>query len=491
MGNMGKWLSLAALAGLCAGITFLALKQEPAARPSLNASGEEMPPGTGGGQINKEETEQTGGKTGEEGGGKEEERSGKEDPGEDEQGKKEDRGKDAEEMEEIKQGLSCASDREALALFGLTLLRSETERTPKENVLLSPFSIEQTMGMAALGANGQTAEEMEGVLAGGRDFAAYSETLREAYETSSGAVLQEFDSEGKPVSVERNVFLTANSAWINRDAGEAGVLETYREAIREAFEAEIRELAFSDPGSKNEINGWVDEKTEGQIPSIVDSLDAGQLMVLINATLFEGGWTDRFAPEEDGLVFHSAEGKEEKTTALRTFGTDTYTTVAGRDAFIKYYNNDFYFLGILPKEGEGPEELLAELTPGELCSVSNNNAYVELFLTFPKYSHDWSGSMVPALKEAGMSACFKEEADFSRMAKKALLISDVIHKTHIEVDENGTKASAATAAVMLMSGAPVQPKEQVALIFDRPFVYFIMMKNSNMPVFMGVVNSME
>ncbi len=484
MRNMGKWLSLAALAAFCAGITFLALKQGPTARPPLTASGEEKPPGAGGGQDIKEVTEQTEGQSGEEGKGKEEEQTGK-------QTGEEGGGKEVEEMEEIKQGLSCASDQEALALFGLTLLRSETEKAPKENVLISPFSIEQAMGMAALGAKGQTAEEMESVLAGGRDFEAFSKTIREEYEAKSVAVLQEFDSEGMPASVERNVFSSANSAWINNDRGETGVLPAYREAIREAFEAEIRELPFSEPGSKKEINDWVSEKTEGQIPSIVDSLDAGQLMVLINATLFEGGWTDRFAPEENGLVFHSAEGKEEKTTALRSFGTDTYTTVAGRDAFIKYYSNDFYYLGILPKEGEDPEKLLAELTPGELCSAPRNNSYTELILTFPKYSHDWSGSMVPALKEAGMSACFKEEADFSGMAKEALLISDVLHKTHIEVDENGTKASAATAVVMLMSGAPVQPKEEVSLIFDRPFVYCIMMKNSNMPVFMGVVNSME
>ena len=380
---------------------------------------------------------------------------------------------------------------EALGNFGLTLLSGELQSHPGENILISPFSVEQCMGMVAEGAGGKTREELEKALSGQQDFQTFAALMRGEYEEVKETVITEMGEDFMPNPVRKNAFETANSAWINADNEQGTILDPYRERIGKAYDAEIGELAFSDPESLNTINHWVEEKTEGQIPSILNSLEDAMKLILINATFFEGAWVDKFTPQPGELSFTNADGSSTDADGLYSFHEDTHTIVAGRDAFIKQYQNGFYYLGILPKEGETPEELLKELSGKALSGAQSASTKADLILTLPKYSYDYSDSLVSSLQKTGISACFTPEADFSRMTDGAVNVSDVIHKTHIELDENGTKAAAVTAAVMLSAAAPQMEREEIELIFDRPFFYCLMSRYHDMPFFMGVVNQVE
>ena len=90
------------------------------------------------------------------------------------------------------------------------------------------------------------------------------------------------------------------------------------------------------------------------------------------------------------------------------------------------------------------------------------------------------------LSEMGMPVAFGAGADFSGIGAtqdEILFIEDVLHETHITVDERGTKAGAVTVVKGGCGAAPAPSRE---LRFDRPFVYFIVDMNTKLPVFMGV-----
>jgi len=71
------------------------------------------------------------------------------------------------------------------------------------------------------------------------------------------------------------------------------------------------------------------------------------------------------------------------------------------------------------------------------------------------------------------------------------MIDDVLHKTHIELDKNGTKAAAATAVIAKDGSAPPQQEETVEIKLDRPFVYALVDTETGIPLFIGTVNSVK
>ena len=70
-----------------------------------------------------------------------------------------------------------------------------------------------------------------------------------------------------------------------------------------------------------------------------------------------------------------------------------------------------------------------------------------------------------------------------------LSIGYVKHKTFIDLDENGTKAAAATIVATKDNAMPRTPENEI--VFDRPFVYCIFDTDNYLPVFIGVLNSLE
>ena len=112
----------------------------------------------------------------------------------------------------------------------------------------------------------------------------------------------------------------------------------------------------------------------------------------------------------------------------------------------------------------------------------------------PEFTNDYEVGLGDLLSDLGMEDAFDEDnADFSLMAQipgSNIFISKVIHKTHIEVDRNGTRAAAATA-VMMDEAACADIDPIVNVYLDRPFIYMIVDTETGTPVFMGTVNSVN
>ena len=373
------------------------------------------------------------------------------------------------------------------ALIMLRGLRASAK--DPSNTLISPDSILSCLAMTANGAKGDTRTEMEQFF-GTKDIADYSAFWKSEHDRLT-AVNKEKDSK-----VSYNV---ANSIWTNCD--EVTLSDVFVRESREVFDAEIRNLKF-DESAVNQINSWVNKNTNGMIPSIIDKLEKDNRALLINAIGFEGQWGEQYKDEQidpNGLFTTAAHEKQKVVMLSEVEDGRFYLTLNGGDGFIKYYKGgDFAFFAYLPPEGQTVDEYLAGMTGADLINAYKNRQDVKVYTKMPEFQYDYSTSLKKQLQGMGLLLSFSNDADFTGMLdmQKApdqdrLKISDVLHKTHIEVDRNGTKAAAVTAVVMDKATCMPQERKSVHVTLDRPFVYGIMDTKTGIPLFIGTLDTVR
>ena len=226
------------------------------------------------------------------------------------------------------------------------------------------------------------------------------------------------------------------------------------------------------------------------IPEILsEPIPVNAAAYLCNAVNFDAKWEEKYEEDPVQRYFTQADGQMPDVQMMLS-EESTYLKGAHAEGFLKpYKDGTFAFVGILPEEKMTPAEYLAQITADDLYQMLQHteNAYVEAGL--PEFTSDWGAEMKPILEAMGIRDAFTMGvADLSNMneADNPLYISKVLHKTHIEVDVNGTKATAVTLEEQCVSCAPPQPDHSV--ILDRPFVYMIVETKTMTPVFAGVCN---
>ena len=259
-------------------------------------------------------------------------------------------------------------------------------------------------------------------------------------------------------------------------------------AITTHFDATVQELDFSSPTAKDVINAWVEEKTGGHIPEIVQFIDPTfDLLFLINAVYFKGDWTTQFKKSEtyQGL-FHLADGST--VTVPTMAGEIDHGGVAwlssNRMALaLPYGGQAFQMVIVLPGDGESVEDVAAGLDDASWAGMMENLHYGEVNVEMPKYELSWGGLLNDPLKAMGMEIAFDDHrADFSRLTEvPGAFISRVRQKVYMKVDEEGTTAAAATSVAISFESAPPTVK------VDRPFVVAIRERLSGTVLFLGIV----
>ena len=372
--------------------------------------------------------------------------------------------------------------------LGIELLKKgfDPTTTNEENMLISPLSISAALAMTANGADGKTRDEMEKVLGSGLTI----EQLNE-YMASYISNLPHKDKE--------SVYI-ADSIWF-KDKSTFKVFDDFLENNKKYYNAEVYKAAFNND-TVDDINNWVKKNTEGMIPGILekDSLNPTDneemLMMLINTLYFEAEWQQKYDWAPDG-TFTDLNGKKRNIKQL-TSKEYEYFDLGNADAFKKPYVGDNYsFVGILPRDNDiveyvknlDAEKLLAGLSECE------DPETVDLYTMIPKFEYEYSKGLNDILKDMGMSTAFDDKADFSKINDHSvenadyLYISEVLHKTKIELTESGTKAAAVTSVGMAGCAMMPEQKKEVFIYLDRPFVYMIVDKN-NVPLFIGVATQL-
>ena len=363
--------------------------------------------------------------------------------------------------------------------FGVKLFNACYAASSNSNTLISPLSVLLALSMTANGAKAETLAQMEEVLGLSADelnkFAsAYMKALS-----------------GRPES--KGSLELANSIWFN-SAPRLHVEENFLQTNANYFNAELYSAPF-DESTLKEINNWVNDKTKGMIPSILDYIPQEAVMYLVNALAFDAEWLETYTEEQVGnYTFTTAEGTQKSVPFLH--GTEGhYIEDENAKGFIKYYKGAKYaFAAILPNEGMTPEEYMKTVSGEHLSEMISNVEFCEVLTKLPKFKTEYSVEMSGVLKNMGMPVAFNPDlADFTGLGTSDegnIFISRVLHKTFIEVDEKGTKAGAATVVEMADNGAGIidEPKE---VYLTRPFVYMLVDCEANIPFFIGVMNDPE
>jgi serpin B len=214
-------------------------------------------------------------------------------------------------------------------------------------------------------------------------------------------------------------------------------------------------------------------------------------MILMNALAFEAEWMQPYDKYSVGeRTFTAADGTAE-TAEMMWSEEHTYLKTPHAVGFIKPYMEGYSFAAILPNEDISLSSYLADFDAEEYTALIESQKYTPVQAALPKFSYDFSDSLLKSLNAMGMVTAFGSDADLSGLTEdpaQELFISDVIHKTHIEVGEKGTRAGAVTA-VLVNETAVMDPPEEV--ILDRPFLYAIIDNETQLPIFIGTVTSLE
>lgn len=353
-----------------------------------------------------------------------------------------------------------------------------------ENTLISPDSILTCLTMAGNGASGSTLDEMQKTF-GVSDMSAYSLYFADLHDRLT-------DTYDKTTS-----YSVANSIWANKN--NVTLSNDYMKKNQTELNADLYNLAFDD-GTVSKINSWVNEKTNKMIPTIIDSLPDDSAAVLLNAIAFEGKWAEQYEDyqvDENG-TFTKTDGTKQTVTMLN--GSEdgySFLTLHNGKGFLKpYRGGDFAFFAYLPPEGTTVDEYLNSIDGQDFIDAYENRARRTVITKMPEFTFDYSTSLKATLQVMGMTESFSDSADFSAMLDldanplQSVKISDVIHKTHIELDRNGTKAAAVTAVMMAATSAydPSVPEE---VYLDRPFVFGILDTETGLPLFLGTLNTVE
>lgn len=347
-----------------------------------------------------------------------------------------------------------------------------------ENTLVSPLSVVLALAMTANGASGETLEQMSRLIGGGIPQDELNQYLL-------GYV------KGLP-SASKSKLEIANSIWFRDDENRLTVEKDFLQTNANFYNAGAFKAPF-DKSTIKQINSWVDDKTDGMIDKIIESIADDAVMYLINAIVFDARWENVYKKTDisDG-IFKASDGREQNVKMM--YSTESiYLYDGSAVGFVKNYDGGNYsFAALLPNEDVGIDNYISSLSGARLLSVIDEAKNAEVAAAMPKFSFDYTLVMNNLLEEMGMTDAFSfSDADFSKMATSSqgnIYVGKVLHKTFISVDELGTKAGAVTKVEMKDACAALDVK---TVILDRPFVFAIIDNSSGLPLFMGAALSMS
>jgi serpin B len=377
---------------------------------------------------------------------------------------------------ELEIGSVDASVVTANTKFGFSLFDEIRKTEQDKNIFISPFSVSIALAMTLNGASGETEQAMTDTLQlQGLD----SESINTGY-----AGLRQILLTSDP-----KVTLTiANSLWARQ---EFSFKPDFLQRNTQFFGAEISTLDFNDPSASKTINQWVDTNTNGKIQKIVgDQIDPITVLFLINAIYFKGTWQNEFDPSKtrEG-PFHLANGDEKQVPMMRQQRWYPYYRGENFQAISLAYGDGQMSMYIFLPDRESDLNIFLENLNAESWENWMSQFHEQdVSLVMPKFKLEYGKTLNDPLKALGMGVAFDPElADFSRMASLEfgnLYIEKVVHKTFVEVNEEGTEAAAATSVEVGVKSVPPPP---ISFSVDRPFFFAIRDNETKTVLFMGVV----
>jgi serine protease inhibitor len=359
-------------------------------------------------------------------------------------------------------------------LFGFDLFTRISRQNPDSNLCLSPYSIYSALAMAANGAGGETLDEFLNLLGTGENDL---ESLDRSIRTIDSILIAKDPA---------TVFETANSVWYNNVG--FSVYPSFSRLMTVYFDAQVNGLDFGSPDVLPAINGWVSDKTHGKIQKILESVNPQDLCFLINALYFNGKWTNPFERKFTQMKgFTNSDGKRVEVPTMEMWDSVGYMKDDDVRAIVKPYGDESWGMYLfLPPVGADLDEWIEgslSVQWPDWQKKMETKRKLEVFL--PQVKVETFLDLSNVLAAMGIPTAFSAQADFSGLGPGELFISQVLHKTYIDVNEDGTEAAAVTLVGWVGAGPP-----EYEIRFNRPFVFVIAEKSTGSILFIGKVVSL-
>ena len=345
------------------------------------------------------------------------------------------------------------------------------------NQFYSPLSIEQAIGIALIGADGNTKEEIATALG--------IENVDLFFENS--ALLN---------STKHTNYQIANGIWINSNY-EKDLNENYNDLFItpaiENFNASVNVKPFTSD-TKEEIRQFVEDNTNGFIPNYESEVEPSDVADIMNAIYFKADWETEFDANYTRTDTFHGRDTESEVDFMKMFDerfkydeTDELQVIS-----IPYKEGNESMIILLPKDDTNIIDILKDKNPEEineiLENVSNQGKRKIRLLQLPKFEQELKiEGLEEKLMNLGMVSAFSNRANFSNLGN--VYISKIFHKAKIRVDEKGTEAAATTEIIMTKGAAP-SFEEKIDFIVDKPFVYIIRDENSGTILFTGLIQNL-
>lgn len=372
----------------------------------------------------------------------------------------------------------------ANSLFALELFRTLSESNPTGNIFFSPFSISSALAMVFLGAKGSTAAQL-------------SKTF---HFDSVEDIHSRFQSLNAEVS-KRGASHTLKVA--NRLYGEKtyNFLPEFLASTQKMYGADLAPVDFqhASEDARKAINQWVKGQTEGKIPEVlaVGVVDSMTKLVLVNAIYFKGLWEEKFMKQDTTDAPFRLNKKNTKTVKMmyqkKKFPFRYIADLKCKVLELPYQGEELSMVILLPEdiedESTGLKKIEEQITLEKLreWTKRENMESVDVHVKLPRFKIEESYILNSNLGRLGLQDLFSSgKADLSGMSgSRDLFISKIVHKSFVEVNEEGTEAAAATAGIATF--CMLMPEEEFTV--DHPFMFFIRHNPTANVLFLGKVCS--
>jgi len=368
--------------------------------------------------------------------------------------------------------------------FALDMYHAISAGNESDDVFYSPYSISIALAMTYAGAAGSTGTQMAGAL----DFQLPEASLHPAFDAldlqlASRAHAQSGDAR-QPFALN-----VVDSLWGDQTFT---FQQPFVDTLARYYGAELRTVDFvnAPDASRQTINGWVSDQTDALIPTLLGpgTITRDTRFVLANAIYFAAAWDSPFAPQlTKAGAFARLDGSTVQARMMTQDVFETgYASAAGWTAVeLRYAGNQTSMVVVLPDAGKFAS-VESALDGTQVESIFGSLKTTPVHVTLPKFTIQGATiSLKDELSKLGMTDAFDPaKANFSALAAQPIVISDVLHQAYVSVDENGTKAAAATGVIGVPTAVPQEP---VTFDANRPFLFVIRDIPTNSVLFVGRV----
>ncbi|KAL4647160.1 glia-derived nexin [Arapaima gigas] len=360
--------------------------------------------------------------------------------------------------------------------LGIQVFQQVTQLHPHDNVVLSPHGVASILGMLLPGAHGETRRQLlKGLRYKAKGPYKMLKKLHKSLTTKSNL----------------DVVTIANALFVQQGFD---MKEPFVTTNKDNFQCESRNLDFTDTQTAAaSINNWVENRTKGMITNLIDPsiLNALTRLVAVNSIYFKGLWKSRFQSENTKLRnFYGPNGtiyKVPMMSQLSVFKIGQTVTPQGHSykvVELPYHGDSISMLIALPSEEDASiSAIIPHISTATIQSWTKVLNQRRIRLLLPRFSAEAEVDLAVPLSKMGIADMFSQDkADFRHISEEALHVSKALQKAKIEVNEDGTKASAATTAVLMARSSPPW------VLVDRPFLFVIRHDVTGTILFMGLIN---